>query len=54
MEAFKTIAKRIKTGKYKIELRNISDKEEVDVIVVVPSKKNKVSALSEPTGKMKN
>jgi hypothetical protein len=53
MEAIKAIAKRTKSGKYKIELPGISNKEEVAVMVIVEeNKKNKGTDLAKFAGKL--
>ena len=55
MEAIKAIAKRTKSGKYKIELPGFSQKEEVAVMVIVgENKKEKVTDLSKFAGKMES
>lgn len=55
MEAIKAIAKRTKTGKYKIELPITNDAAEVEVMVIVQQEKIKSKkTLADFAGKMKS
>jgi 4-hydroxy-3-methylbut-2-enyl diphosphate reductase IspH len=55
MEAIKAIAKRTKTGKYKIDLPITNDADEVEVMVIVQEKKSKSKkTLADFAGKMKS
>ncbi len=55
MEAIKAIAKRTKTGKYKIELPITNDAAEVEVMVIVQEKKIKSKkTLADFAEKMKS
>ncbi len=55
MEAIKAIAKRTKTGKYKIELPITNDAAEVEVMVIVQEEKIKSKkTLADFAGKMKS
>ncbi len=55
MEAIKGIAKRTKTGKYKIELPITNDAAEVEVMVIVQQEKIKSKkTLADFAGKMKS
>ena len=55
MEAIKAIAKRTKTGKYKIDLLITNDADEVEVMVVVQQQKIKSKkTLADFAGKMKS
>jgi hypothetical protein len=54
MEAIKAIAKRTKTGKYKIDLPITNDADEVEVMVIVQQKKIKSKkTLADFAGKLK-
>ena len=55
MEAIKAIAKRTKSGKYKIDLLITNDADEVEVMVVVQQQKIKSKkTLADFAGKMKS
>ncbi len=55
MEAIKGIAKRTKTGKYKIELPITNDAAEVEVMVIVQQEKIKSKkTLADFAGEMKS
>ncbi len=55
MEAIKAIAKRTKTGKYKIELPITNDAAEVEVMVIVQEEKIKSKkTLADFAEKMKS
>ena len=55
MEAIKAIAKRTKTGKYKIDLLITNDADEVEVMVIVQQQKIKSKkTLADFAGKMKS
>ena len=53
MEAIKAIAKKTKSGNYKIELPDISNDAEINVMIIMEDKpKKQVIDLSEFAGKM--
>jgi hypothetical protein len=55
MEAIKAIAKRTKTGKYKIDLPITNIAEEIEVLVIVEQAKEKSKkTLADFAGKMKS
>lgn len=54
MEAIKAIARRTKTGKYKIDLPITNDADEVEVMVIVQQEKIKSKkTIADFSGKMK-
>ncbi len=55
MEAIKAIARRTKSGKYKIDLSIANDADEVEVMVIVQQEKIKSKkTLADFAGKMKS
>jgi hypothetical protein len=56
MEAIKAIAKRTKTGKYKIDLPINNDAEEIAVMVIVDAvkKEKKKKSIEDFAGKMQS
>jgi 4-hydroxy-3-methylbut-2-enyl diphosphate reductase IspH len=55
MEAIKAIARRTKSGKYKIDLPITNDADEVEVMVIVQQEKSKSKkTLADFAGKMKS
>jgi len=56
MEAIKAVAKRTKTGKYKIDLQIDNDAPEIAVMVIVEAvkKEKKKKTIADFAGKMKS